>query len=257
MAVSLDDDLVVLNVYSLLDDGSHNSTASIFNSTMTTLLSRCLPSIGLGAYHTSIDVFNSCYSYSSSGITSIATVNKHRYKPENATFKESIVLGRVNIDGYTSTMTPLSKVRSCVEHLEKKFFTKTGYHLTLRNCNHFTETLATALILSKEELLNTKKGGPSLKTYPKWINRLARSGSAVLDKSADKNLEGVENDKDSLYCEIAKESRFAAGIVDYDNNEKMAAQLDSLVASGKKRKQKKELTEKQKQMLAKIKGSGK
>ena len=129
--------------------------------------------------------------------------------------------------------------------MRTKFFTTTGYHLTYRNCNHFTETFATALILPTKDLL---KKQPELKSYPTYVNRLARTGNSILDKSADKS--------DEPPCDVIKEARAVAlgiEISDCGDDQKLAVLAASMKDNDKRRKQKKELTEKQKQILAKLK----
>ena len=112
--------------------------------------------------------------------------------------------------------------------------------MAYRNCNHFTETLATALVVSKADLVQKR----SLKSYPNYINRLARTGMTVLDQNADKT-EGTTG-----ICHIMKEARAAMSI---DEKTKIPKKNDDKP----KRKQKKELTEAQKKILAKIKKSPK
>jgi len=234
----MEENSVVLNVYELPMSTSGVDQLRPYAS-ITSFFSKILPSVGFGAFHTSVDVDGFCYSYAVGGISKIPVANKHTYIPSHATFKESIVLGSV------TTIT----VHKCIENLKKKFFTSIGYHLTYRNCNHFTETFATALIVPTEELL---KKNPVLKSYPAWINRLARTVSTGLDKNADKTA-NENNNISSSCCVVIKEARMAVGIIDYDDDKKLAALSASVSDSNKQAKKKKELTEKQKQILAKLK----
>ena len=110
-----------------------------------------------------------------------------------------------------------------------------------RNCNHFTETFATAIIL-KDSL--AEPGTHKLKFYPDWINRLANTSKAV-----------VGHDEDIVPCNPLEEARKAVGAdqkVGWDFGHK-----DSKKDSKRKSSQKKELTEKQKAALAKIRGGKK
>jgi len=196
---------------------------------------RILPSAGFGAYHTSIDVGSSTYAYAVGGITKTSVTTKHRNLPPQATYIESIDLGYVSSSTTDSSSDIARNVQKCLDYLRKQFFTTNGYHLAYRNCNHFTETLATALISSKANLVKKR----SLNSYPGYINRLARTGSTVLDQDADKT-EGTTG-----ICDVMTEARAAMGI---DDKTKIPKKTDEKP----KRKQKKELTEAQKKILAKI-----
>ena len=276
-------DEVILNIYELpmtpsnggADRQSTSSSSAVSPpmcwgvsmSSITSCFSKMLPTVGFGAYHTDLNVDGHCYSYAIGGVSKIPSCKTHKCLPNGATFKESIVLGTVNTNNKNNTdsnsSTSTTIVQNCLKNLQQHYFTPTGYHLANRNCNHFTETFALALVLSCEELLQHA----ILKTYPKYINRLARTGSAVLDKNSDKAAAtttsvqngNTHNINDSLlpssYCEVIKEARFAVGI-DVGDEQKMAKHLASLLDNNKRRKQKKELTNKQKSMLAKLKTKG-
>ncbi|OEU10696.1 hypothetical protein FRACYDRAFT_246449 [Fragilariopsis cylindrus CCMP1102] len=251
---------VILNVYELMDtSGGGGGDQRPAYASITSFFSKLLPSTGFGAYHTSLDVDGFCYSFAAGGVSKIPVANKHKYIPSHATFKESIVLGSVVTTTDKNNNTS-STVQKFLDILKENFFTSTGYHLACRNCNHFTETFATALIVPIEDLL--KKNPPALKSYPTWCNRLARTGATILDKKSDKAVTGTSTTSNSednnntnkpSYCDVIKEARAAVGIIDYDDDKKMAALSASISDNNKRRKQKKELSEKQKQILAKLK----
>jgi hypothetical protein len=119
-------------------------------------------------------------------------------------------------------------------------------HSYLRNCNHFTETFATAIIL--HDVLSESGNHPKLKTYPEWINRLANTSKIV-----------VSHDDDIVPCNVLEEARKAVGAdrkVGWglsSNNDKSATTNNQRSSNGKSTK--KELTEKQKAALAKIRGN--
>ena len=241
---------VVLNIYELPMSTPDVDQLRPYAS-VTSFFSRILPSAGLGAYHTSLDVGDSTYAYAVGGITKTSISNKHRNLPPQANFKESIVLGSVSSSTTDSPSDTERSIQKCLDYLRTNFFTHTGYHLAYRNCNHFTETLATALIVPTTDLLRKR----SLKSYPNWINRLARTGSTVLDQSADKT-EGTTGP-----CDVIKEATAAMGI-DETVSSLSASKNNKAAGAGKtnndkQRKQKKELTEAQKKMLAKLKKSPK
>mmetsp|Transcript_7323 Transcript_7323/g.17858 ORF Transcript_7323/g.17858 Transcript_7323/m.17858 type:complete len:236 (-) Transcript_7323:520-1227(-) len=227
---------IVLNIYELPMSVPEGTQQGPYAG-ITSFFSRILPSAGFGAYHTSIDVGNTTYAYAVGGITKTPVANKHRNLPSDANFKESITLGSVSSSTTDSSSDIARNVQKCLDYLRNHFFTSTGYHLAYRNCNHFTETFATALILTKSDLVERR----NLKSYPSYINRLARTGSTVLDQNADKT-EGTTG-----LCDVIEEARSAMGV---DDKTKITTNNDDR----RKRNQKKELTDAQKKMLAKIKG---
>ena len=242
--VIMGENSVVLNIYELPMSAPDDDQLRPYAS-LTSFFSRILPSAGFGAYHTSLDVGVETYAYAVGGITKTPIANKHRNLPPQANFKESIVLGSISSSTTDSPSDTARCIQKYLDYLRTNCFTPTGYHLAYRNCNHFTETLATALIVSTTDLLRKR----TLKSYPTWINRLARTGSTVLDQSADKT-EGITGP-----CDVIKEARAAVGI---DENSSSLSASNNKVGDGKtkndkQRKQKKELTEAQKKMLAKLK----
>jgi len=88
---------------------------------------------------------------------------------------------------------------------------------------------------------------------------LARTGSTVLDQSADK----TEGTTTTGPCDVIKEARAAMGIDENTTSSSSLSASNNKVAGAgktnnhKQRKQKKELTEAQKKMLAKLKKSPK
>lgn len=166
---------VVLNVFTLATDGPEIGRSASF-------FSRILPSIGLGAYHTSLELDGYNYTFGA-GAGIIKTSTRLQGVPPNATFKEAIPLGSCRPKNR-------GEIAAVVKALEERF-SSTAYHLVHRNCNHFTETLATALILHDELLHDSDNGdgGKAKKkrlcTYPDWVNRLAGTGAMVISHDAD------------------------------------------------------------------------
>ena len=262
------DKKIVLNVYELAmtpdqqqqeQQQQQSSSASIIS-----FFSRILPHAGLGAYHTSLDVNGYCYTYGMGGISKTTIANKHNHIPPSATFIESIILGSLNLC-IADTDNDLSMIHTCINNLRQKSFTETGYHVLHRNCNHFTETFATALIIA-HDLLRDRP--PELKSYPKWINRLARSSSTFLTNHVPKN---TINNNDNISaspapispCNVMEEARIAAGLdgkIGWDLTSSSSAATSSTAKHSMKDnrgkgKQKKELTEAQKKILGKLKPS--
>jgi hypothetical protein len=203
---------------------------------------RVLPAVGFGAHHTAVEVDGYRYTFAANaGI--VKTVSRLQGVPSNAVFKESVALG--------STALSRGEISAVAKRLGETFGPN-SYHLVHRNCNHFTETFATALLLDWEDGdgSNSKK---RLDSYPVWINRLAYAGAKV-----------VPHDDDITPCHVWEEARKAAG-VDNKVGWNLSSKPDDSSSSQKKRssagassskkagsQKKKELTEAQKAALAKI-----
>lgn len=263
-----DSSSIVLNVYELAmtpsDDNDHQEQPTrTASSSLVSFFSKLLPRAGLGAYHTSLDVNNYCYAYGMGGIAKTSIANKHAHLPPSATFQQSITLGSIhnfNANNFNAVLN------QCINTLRRTYFTENGYHVVHRNCNHFTETLATALIVA-EDLMN--QNPPELKTYPKWINRLAKTGSNFMNHGGgdnggdngdngnrDENAKGASTSASISVCNVVQEARIAAGL-----EGKISWELTSTSTSTSTKKTrknqtnksiKKELTDAQKQMLAKL-----
>eukprot|EP00544_Gedaniella_sp_CCMP2646_P011794 CAMPEP_0202484384 /NCGR_PEP_ID=MMETSP1361-20130828/3466_1 /ASSEMBLY_ACC=CAM_ASM_000849 /TAXON_ID=210615 /ORGANISM="Staurosira complex sp., Strain CCMP2646" /LENGTH=218 /DNA_ID=CAMNT_0049113005 /DNA_START=95 /DNA_END=751 /DNA_ORIENTATION=+ len=212
---------VVLHVYELQPSGN----ASFF--------SRMLGSLGHGAYHTSLEVDGYRYTFAANaGI--VKTASRNEGVPPGATYKEAIPLG--------SCSCTRGEINAILKNLGENFHGR-SYHLVHRNCNHFTATLATAIILN-DQLVDPKQG--RLNSYPEWINRLASSSSMV-----------ISHDDDIVPCNVMTEARKASGADGKIGWDLRSSQTGNASASKSSTQQssKKQLTDKQKAMLARIKGS--
>lgn len=132
---------VILNVYDMywLNDWTNN--------------------IGIGVYHSGVEVHNTEYAYgghpfSFSGIFEISP-RQHDELGEQFRFRQSILLG------YTEFID--DDVRRLVEEVGNQF-RGDKYHLMNNNCNHFSSALTQ--ILCGQEI-------------PSWVNRLAQFSSCV------------------------------------------------------------------------------
>jgi hypothetical protein len=107
--------------------------------------------IGLGAYHTGVEVSGSEYSFSSDGIFKCSP----RSAPPPAQFNTSIIIGT-----HSGTANDVSRV---LRELRDEF-PPGSYDPIRKNCNVFSNALCFRLT-----------GNP----IPQWVNRLAELGSCV------------------------------------------------------------------------------
>mmetsp|Transcript_7697 Transcript_7697/g.8489 ORF Transcript_7697/g.8489 Transcript_7697/m.8489 type:complete len:231 (+) Transcript_7697:90-782(+) len=221
---------VILHVYKLAPENN-------------AFISQFLPAIGFGAYHSCVEIDGYRYTFAANaGIQktpSFDTSTNGGLLPGGAQFEESIRLGVIQFNQ--------SEIDSIVRKLEDQYFGTTSYHLVYRNCNHFSETFATTLIMP-DKLLEENEcwGGENyLKTFPSHVNRLANMSRGILQVTVEKDQ------NDITPCVVKEEARFV--ICDRDNVgwNAMTKQNNFTVV---KNRQKKELTEKQKVILRKIRG---
>lgn len=173
-------------------------------------------------------------SRTSAPITGGETAESRRVMPPNVSFRESIIIGQ--------TWFEKGEINEIIQRMRNDKFTGDKYHLANRNCNHFSETFAMVLIHGAA-LLEEDKTDFTLQKYPAWVNRLAKTGTAV----------GLH---DGNVCDVLAEARIAAGIKEKVGWGLSCAETKKRAAkasSSADRSQKKELTEKQKAVLAKLK----
>ncbi|KAL7438168.1 hypothetical protein ACHAXH_003370 [Discostella pseudostelligera] len=244
-------DNVILNIYDLLPPDRQQLQNSLSSSSqlppppssVSNLFGGFLAPIGLGAYHTSIDVRGFRYQFGSlSGISRASTpqgggdsADSLRFLPPNCTYRESIILGQ--------TWCDQKEINATIQRMRDHKFKGENYHIAQRNCNHFSETFATALILGNE-MVGQQQNQPTLEKFPAWVNRLARVGSSIA---------GMD---DGNACNVVEEARVAAGVTGKVGWDLTPNESTTTAASAKHGKsQKKSLSEKQKACLAKLKKS--
>lgn len=180
---------VTLNIYKLSNNnnGINTNTGNFCNWTSRLLL----PAIGMGAYHTSITVAGTTTTYTFAAQHGIV---QSRSKSEGDTiaaaaammvFQESLFLGYCRLNR--------GQVQEIIQRLNIPF-AENSYHLVHRNCNHFTETLATAL-LKYEELMEAggqQKLSSANTVYPVYINRLANTSSVFIGHDEDIVVRSVD-----------------------------------------------------------------
>lgn len=139
---------------------------------------------GLGIFHSGVEVHGVEYAfgahdYPTSGVFEVEPRQCPGFK-----FRKSICIGTTNLDP--------KQVR---EFMEKQAYSYNGdtYHLIVKNCNHFCKDVSYKLTGKK---------------IPKWVNRLAKIGSAcncilpetvkVTTVQRDGSLAGYDNEKRHL-----------------------------------------------------------
>lgn len=189
---------VILHVYDFQPDISQQQQAISTTDRALLMFSSVLPKIGMGAYHTSLELRDLKYTFQGgTGIIAGRANEADIGVPQGARYSTSIRLG----------LTKLNK-QQCSEVLKRLsvlFFTAQSYDLIHRNCNHFTETFATALLIdpvTSSSSGNNINDTGLLEKFPKWLNRLAKTGALVSSHA---------NEDVSSPCNVIEEARIAAG----------------------------------------------
>lgn len=115
-----------------------------------------LVSLGIGLYHTGVEVNGAEYSFSSQGISRTPP-----RLPDFGTFKEQMNLGR-----FSGSMNDL-QVK--LERMRTTTFREGMYDIVHLNCNHFSDALCFELIHMH---------------IPEWVNRAAALAGSVAPKGA-------------------------------------------------------------------------
>jgi len=233
---------IVLNIYDI-----HQSNSVLY-------------SVGAGFYHTGVEVNGYEYSFSPSGV-----LRTRPRLPEFGTLREQMTMGTYN-EG-------MSGINAVISTLRNSRFQQGAYDTMHLNCNHFSDAFCLATVHQ---------------SIPSWVNRMAGMGALATSKpsSADKSGDkmaapGVVKSPDMLKSgntkqpEQAKTNESAAGEevtisqsifswFGWGSTESSATPNTNSAqdtASGDRptntaatsSSKKKELTDKQKELLAKIK----
>ena len=116
--------------------------------------------LGLGLYHTGVEIADKEYSFSNQGI---ARTNPQL--PEFGVFKEKIKIGTFNLD--------MEFLASTLASLAATDFSPNTYNIITKNCNHFSNALCISLC------------GVGI---PTWINRAASIGSTLSTNVNNKEI---------------------------------------------------------------------
>eukprot|EP00759_Apiculatamorpha_spiralis_P022770 PhF_6_TR26704/c0_g1_i1/m.39003 len=128
--------------------------------------------MGLGMYHTGVEVFQKEYGFgrdiSGTGVFAITPKSYHSH-----IFRETIYIGQTTFSE--------AEVECLLESMAEEWQCET-YHLTKRNCNDFSEQLARALV--GEDIAST--------AWPTWVNQTARTATAILPTSWTEYMDSVD-----------------------------------------------------------------
>lgn len=161
---------VILHVYELQPDANARRPHEISNTDRALLMvTGLLPSIGMGAYHTSLEVMDLKYTFAANAGIMCGRANGPDVGVPNGAKGP---VQSINLGPCLRTKNELIQI---IKRLSQLFYTPTSYDIMHRNCNHFTETLATCLVVHDPK--------ERLHSYPGWLNRLANTGAMVLTKN--------------------------------------------------------------------------
>uniref|UniRef100_A0A7N0T9U4 PPPDE domain-containing protein n=1 Tax=Kalanchoe fedtschenkoi TaxID=63787 RepID=A0A7N0T9U4_KALFE len=131
--------------------------------------------LGLGAYHSGVQVHGVEYAFGAHDQSSTGVFEVEPRQCPGFTFRKSILIGRTDLDA--------KQVRAFVEKLSGEYHGNT-YNLIAKNCNHFCHDACVRL---------------TGKPIPSWVNRLARLGvfcncvlPASLNETRVRRVEKVE-----------------------------------------------------------------
>jgi hypothetical protein len=109
-------------------------------------------SLGLGAYHTGIEIYGREYSFGHGDTASSGVFEMNPRSADGCRFREQTLLGEVNLS--------MSDVERVIDRL-KPLFPANSYHILSKNCNSFSDALCRDLVAHG---------------IPSYISRLSRLG---------------------------------------------------------------------------------
>jgi len=155
--------------------------------------------MGMGAYHTGVEVAGREYSFSIEGIS--AGVPKRC--PEGVTYYKEICMGSTD-----------KNIAATIRGLRESY-SRGSYDILTKNCNNFSEAFCKRLVG---------------KSIPSWVNRLARTGNSI-DTGAPPPPPPSSSSKDNSVMEKKELSKKRNKI-----SSKQAALLAKMKAQSKTRK---------------------
>jgi hypothetical protein len=198
--------------------------------------SNTFTNLGYGTYHTEISIDGVTYWFTPNGIEQRNSVAPMQI--ESWAFHETVTLG--------STTLTKSQINTIVNALRSSSYNANLYHLMYRNCNHFTETLSHSIIhydTLPDKTFTPPTHGPG--SFPQYINRLAKSTAFI--KFGDDYI--------NKYANVMHEARLGC-----DAFNRVSWEIEgvkNVKKVEKKMAEKKVLTNKQKEMIEKLKNDKK
>ncbi|KAL4566760.1 hypothetical protein LXL04_030883 [Taraxacum kok-saghyz] len=142
--------------------------------------------LGLGVYHSGVEVHEVEYAYGFHEHTTTGIFEGEPKQCERFAFRKQILIG--------FTEKNWMEVRAVMEELAEKY-KGISYNLIARNCNHFSNDACVRLTGN---------------TIPSWINRLARIGSlcnCITPASVNSIKVGIKDNKVHTEGEISRNER--------------------------------------------------
>ncbi|PWA45319.1 hypothetical protein CTI12_AA515170 [Artemisia annua] len=132
--------------------------------------------LGLGVYHSGLQVHGVEYAFGSHERTSTGICEGEPKQCDGFRFRKQILIGWTEMNK--------KEVRKVIEELADEY-KGISYNLITKNCNHFCNDVCVRLTGN---------------TIPRWVNRLARIGSlcnCIIPMSLSSNKVGIEDNKSS------------------------------------------------------------
>lgn len=170
--------------------GKHESSQVFLNVYDLTPMNGIAYWLGLGVYHSGVQVHGVEYAFGSHGHATTGIFEGEPKQCEGFVFRKQILVGH--------TEKNWREVRRIMKELAEDY-KGTSYNLITRNCNHFSNDVCVRLTGN---------------TIPSWINRLARIGSmcnCITPASVNSIKVGIKDNKVHNEGEIRKKHRSRSG----------------------------------------------
>lgn len=148
-----------------------------------TSLNKFLHIAGLGAYHSSVQIFDTEFSYGAHPYKYSGVIESQPNTNKNLFLRKKINMGESHLK--------LNEINKIITEIKKKYI-GSSYDIFFNNCNHFTNELCI-------QLLNKK--------IPNYINRLCNLGKYLRCVLSKKLIRGDAVDSDAQEYENAKNKK--------------------------------------------------
>ena len=150
----------------------HSEADVYLNVYDITSMNVVIGSMGMGAYHTGVEVYGREYCF---GRAPTDCSGVYYISPKSCgehVFRESILLGRTSLG--------FDEVESLIRSIEDKYMS-TSYHVVRLNCNTFSEEFSHKLLSQQHRV-----------PYPSWVNRPCTSALWLLPDFLVERIDQVD-----------------------------------------------------------------